>query len=260
MHAKWLVRLETRFRGQAWVTALLVFIFLGQAGAVGAKTRERLVFDLKLGFVKGGEAILTIRDTTYNGKKAVDYHLKGRTTGVTDKVFKVDDVYESTVDAETYLPYRSVRNIRERKYRYYNEVFHFQDKDSIYSERTGGKKVPDNLTDILTVFFYFARNNMIEEINKGRTVVLPTLNGHDIQNIKIRFNGYEMVDTPMGPVESMVLSPVVDKGKVLKRSDGMKFYISKEGKIPVQLDFETRAGTLRALLVSYRINGKEQIK
>ncbi|HOY50242.1 MAG TPA: hypothetical protein PLX49_00680, partial [Prolixibacteraceae bacterium] len=66
MHAKWLVRLETRFRGQAWVTALLVFIFLGQAGAVGAKTRERLVFDLKLGFVKGGEAILTIRDTTYN--------------------------------------------------------------------------------------------------------------------------------------------------------------------------------------------------
>jgi hypothetical protein len=246
--------------GKIVMTALWVLFALSQTLAAPSKTKERLVFDLKLGFVKGGEAVLTIRDTTFNGKKAVDYHLKGRTTGLTDKMFNVDDVYESTVDAATYLPYRSVRNIRERKYRYYNEVFHYHDKDSIYSDRTGWMKVPDNLTDILTVFFYFARNNMIEEINKGRTVVLPTLNGHDIQYIKIRFNGYTTINTPMGPVESMVLSPVVDKGKVLKRSDGMKFYISKDRKIPVQLDFETKAGTLRAVLVSYRINGKEQIK
>lgn len=235
-----------------------VLIVLTLTGS--AKTKERLVFDLKLGFIKGGEAVLTIRDTTYNGRKAVDYHLKGRTTGITDKIFKVDDIYESTVDAVTYLPYRSVRNIKERKYRYYNEVFHYHDRDSIFSERTGGKKVPDNLTDILTVFFYVAHNNLIDDINQGKTVVLPTLNGHDIQNIKIKFNGYETIDTPMGPVETMVLSPVVDKGKVLKRSDGMKFYISKDGKTPVQLDFETKAGTLRAILVSYRINGKEQMK
>lgn len=235
-----------------------VLIVLTLTGS--SKTKERLVFDLKLGFIKGGEAVLTIRDTTYNGRKAIDYHLKGRTTGVTDKLFKVDDIYESTVDAVSYLPYRSVRNIRERKYRYYNEVFHYQERDSIFSERTGGKKVPDNLTDILTVFFYVAHNNLIDVLNQGKTVVLPTLNGHDIQNIKIKFNGYETIDTPMGPVETMVLSPVVDKGKVLKRSDGMRFYISREGKIPVQLDFETKAGTLRALLVSYRLNGKEQMK
>jgi hypothetical protein len=101
---------------------------------------------------------------------------------------------------------------------------------------------------------------MIDDIGKGKTVVLPTLNGHEVQNIKIRFNGYEMLETPMGPLESMVLSPVVDKGKVLKRSDGLKFYISKDSHIPVQLDFETKAGTLRAILVSYRINGKEQFK
>ena len=240
---------------------LFLFTFICALAMNGeGRNREILVFDLKLGFVKGGEAILTIRDTSFNGKKAVDYHLKGYTTGITDKIFKVDAIYESTVDAKSYLPYRSVRNIKERKYRYYNEVFHYHDKDSIFSEKTGWAKVPDNLTDILTVFFYFAKNNMIDDIGKGKTVVLPTLNGHEVQNIKIRFNGYEMLETPMGPLESMVLSPVVDKGKVLKRSDGLKFYISKDSHIPVQLDFETKAGTLRAILVSYRINGKEQFK
>lgn len=248
-------RLGTRFH-----IMLIGFFFLFFPLAGNAKMYQRLVFDLKLGFIKGGEAVLTIRDTTFNGKEAFDYHLKGRTTGLSDKVFSVDDIYESTVDAVTYLPYRSVRNIKERKYRYYNEVLHYHDKDSIFSERTGWMKVPDNLTDILTVFFYFAHHNMFDDVNNGRPIVLPTLNGHDISHIKIKFNGYEVINTPMGDVESIVLSPVVDKGKVLKRSDGLKFYISKEQKIPVQLDFETKVGTLRAVLVSYRINGKEQIK
>ena len=239
---------------------LAVVLFLLTAEQTFGKTREKLVFDLKLGFVKGGEAVLVIKDTVYNGRPAIDYHLKGRTTGVPDKLFKVDDVYESTVDAETYLPYRSVRNIRERKYRYYNEVFYYRDKDSIYSKKTGMMKVPPNLTDILTVFFYFARQNMINDIDHGKTVVLPTLNGHEVSYIKIMFAGYEKVDTPMGPVLCYVLSPKMDKGKVLKRSDGLRFYISKETKIPIQLDFETKVGTLRAVLESYKINGKEQLK
>jgi hypothetical protein len=224
------------------------------------KTRERLVFDLKFGIIKGGEAVMTIKDTTFNGNKAVDFHLKGRTTGMTDRIFKIDDIYESTVDAQTYLPYRALRNIRERKYRYYNEAFFFQDNDSLYSQRTGGIRVPHQLSDILSVFFYFVKTNMITEIDDGKNVVIPTLHGHEIQNVKIRFCGMDTLETKMGKVESYVLSPEVEKGKVLKRSDGLRFYFSKETKIPIQLDFETKVGTLRAILVSYRINGVEQIK
>lgn len=238
------------------IAALLLFSIQDVQG----KMRERLVFDLKLGFVKGGEAVLIIKDTVYNGNNAIDYHLKGRTTGLTDKLFKVDDVYESTVDARTYLPYRAVRNIKERKYRYYNEVFFYQDIDSIISKKTGKIKVPENLTDILSVFFYFVRQGMVHNIDEGKAVVIPTINGHDIKQIKIRFEGFEDIQTKMGPVTCYVLSPVMEKGKVLNRSDGLRFYISKDKKIPIQLDFDTKAGTLRAELVSYKISGKEQFK
>ncbi len=244
------------FAVRRWIVVLLLLTGLHTTG----KTTEKLVFNLKLGFIKGGEAVLVIKDTLYNGRPAIDYHLKGRTTGVPDKLFKVDDVYESTVDAQTYLPFRSVRNIKERKYRYYNEVFYFRHHDSIYSKKTGMIKVPHNLTDILTVFFYFARQNLIDEIDHGKTVVLPILNGHDISYIKIMFIGFEVIDTPMGPVDCYVLSPKMDKGKVLKRSDGLRVYISRDRKIPIQLDFETKVGTLRAILESYKINDKEQLK
>jgi hypothetical protein len=78
--------------------------------------------------------------------------------------------------------------------------------------------------------------------------------------IKVRSAGIEMVETKMGMLDCYVLTPLMEKGKVLKRADGVRFYISRDGKFPVQLDFETKVGTLRAVLQSYKINGREQIK
>jgi hypothetical protein len=228
--------------------------------ALSGKTRERLVFDLKLGFVKGGEAVLVIKDTAFNGHPAKLFHLKGRTTGITDKIFNVNNEYESIIDAGTYLPYKAIRNARERKYRYYNEVFFYNETDSIYSVKTGWMKVPHNLTDFLTVFFYFVKQNMFSEMDQKKSIELPTIHGHDVQLIKIKYGGIEMVESKMGMVECYVLSPLVEKGKVLRRADGIKLYISKEDKVPIQLDFETKVGTLRAILESYKINGREQIK
>jgi hypothetical protein len=240
------------------ISVLAILLLFSTSGS--ARNRERLFFDLKLGFIKGGEAVMIIKDTTYNGNEAVYYHLRGRTTGITDRIFNVDDEYESIIDATTYLPYKSIRNARERKYRYYNEVLYYQDKDSVYSEKTGWIKVPHNLTDFLTVFFYYIKHQMNENSDPNRELTLPTLHGHDIQQIKIKNSGKEMVETKIGMVECYVVSPLVEKGKVLKRADGIKLYISVDDKFPVQLDFETKAGTLRALLQSYKINGKEQIK
>jgi hypothetical protein len=244
------------WRGWAFFWFLVFSFSLSSTG----KTRERLVFDLKLGFIRGGEAVMVIKDTVYNGKQAKSYHLKGRTTGVTDKIFSVNNEYESIIDAETYLPYKAIRNAKERKYRYYNEAFFYHDIDSVYSQKSGWIKVPHDLTDFLTVFFYFVKQNMQGEVNLNKPIEIPTLHGHDISMIKIKYDGTETVESKMGMVECYVLSPVLEKGKVLKRADGIKLYISKEGKIPVQLDFETKVGTLRAVLQSYKINGREQIK
>ncbi|HNX79164.1 MAG TPA: DUF3108 domain-containing protein [Prolixibacteraceae bacterium] len=238
---------------------LVLALTMGISFSTQGKTRERLEFDLKLGFVKGGEAVMIIKDTAYNGNPAKLYHLKGRTTGVTDKVFNVNNEYESIIDAKTYLPYKSIRNAKERKYRYYNEVFFYHDIDSAYSQKSGWIKTPHNLTDFLTVFFYFVNTYPMDKIGDKNTE-LYTLHGHEVSLIKVRLTGTEQVETKMGMVDCYVVSPIMEKGKVLKRADGVRFYISREGKFPVQLDFETKVGTLRAVLQSYKINGREQIK
>ena len=136
---------------------LLVFLL---AQSVSAK-RERILFDLKFEFAKGGEAVLVITDTIYKGLPAIHYYMVARTTGITDKLFGVNDVYETIVDAKTLLPLKSIRNIKERKYRWYNETYFYHDIDSLNSNKTGWIAIPDNLVDIVSVFFYLDRKSVV---------------------------------------------------------------------------------------------------
>jgi hypothetical protein len=232
---------------------VVLTLFTSQASS---KNRAVLNYNLKYGFIKGGEATMIITDTLFNGKKAIYYRLDGRTTGVTDRLFRVHNIYESIVDAQTFLPLKAVRNAREGNWTYYNEVFFFHQNDSIFSEKSGGIEVPRHLTDILSVFFYFVHQDYITKTPKGQYVELPVINGHDISTIKIKHDGIQSINTDLGKVSSYILLPEVDKGKVLKSSDGLLFYITEKDKVPVLFDLDLRLGSLRAVLTSYHRNGK----
>jgi hypothetical protein len=236
------------------ISLFLIFLIL----SVSAK-KERLIFDLKYGFAKGGEVVLIITDTTFNGLPSIHYNLIGSTTGITKKLYDINDVYETTVDAKTWLPLKSIRNIKEGKYRSYNETLYYHDIDSIYSLKSGRRAVPENLVDIISVFFYFINYHLFEDIVSGTIVTLPTYHADKISNVTIKYLGERKTETDLGKINTYVLSPLVEKGKLLNRSDGIKFYVSKKKKIPVLLEFDMKFGSLKALLKSYKIDGVEQV-
>lgn len=236
------------------ITALVIFVF----SLASEAKKEKILFNLKFGFIKGGEAHIEISDTIFNHKKAIHYYMEGRTTGLTDKLFGVNDVYETIVDAHTGLPLKFVRNIKEGKYRWYNETLFFHDTDSINSLKSGWRSVPENLVDIVSVFFYFINNYIEEGMQQGVQVTMPTYHADDISDVTVKYMGDDRIETSAGGVECYVLAPVVDKGKVLKRSDGVKLFVSKETKLPVLLEFDMRVGALRAEMQSYKVDDEEQ--
>lgn len=238
---------------------LIIFIALLALSQFAVAKKEVISFDLKFGFIKGGEAQFIITDTTFNNKPAKVYHLKGQTTGLANKLYGVDDEYRTIVDAKTGLPLKSIRNIKEGKYRWYNETFYFQDKDSIFSQKSGGRSVPDTLVDIVSVFFYFIDHYLMDDIERGKKVTLPTFHADKINDVSVKYLGDRRIETDLGKMNTHVLAPVVDKGKLLKRSDGLQFFVSSKTKVPVLLEFDMRVGSLRAELRSYTIDGVEQI-
>lgn len=229
-----------------------IFPFLSKAG------RETIIYNLKFGIIKGGEARLEVSDIIFNNQKAIHYYFVGRTTGLTDKLYGVNDIYEATVDASTRLPLKSIRNIKEGKYRWYNETLYFHENDSIYSQKSGGRKVPENLIDILSLSFYFVHHHILENMQPDYAVTFPTFHADKVDNVSVKYLGDQIIETGLGKIDCFVLVPTVDKGKVLKRSDGIRFFISKKTKLPVLLEFDMRLGVLRAELESYIVDGKVQ--
>lgn len=238
---------------------LIVIFSLFIAQLADAK-EERIRFNLKFGFLKGGEAELTVTDTVFNGRPVIHYHMLGETTGLADKLYGVYDIYETYVDAETHLPVKTIRNVKEGSYRKYNETLFYHDNDSIFSQRSGGRKVPHDLVDIISVFFYFVHTQSIDQMVPGDGVSYPTINADKVSDVTIRFLREEKVNTDIGKIDCYVLNPSVRKGKVLEKSDGIRFYMSKEKKLPVLITFEMRVGALKAEIKSYTIDGVEQVK
>jgi len=222
---------------------------------------EKLSYVLHYGIMKGGEAFLTVNDTTFKNKAALHFYMRGYTTGITNSLFGVDDIYESFSDPKTILPYMTIRNIREQKHRYYNETFFFNDKDSLFSKRSGGSTAPHNTVDILTAFFYLRHNNFLDKLNHGELFTLPVFHADECFLMSVKYLGTEKIKTKFGKKECYVISPFVSKGKLFKRSDGLKFYITKDkNRIPVLLEFDMFIGSLKAEIVSYEKNVEKKEK
>lgn len=239
---------------------LIFVLLLGFIVRLNAEPLEEMEYILRFGFIKGGKATLIAENEKINKQQAIHYRMRGRTTGIVDKIYEVNDVYESWVDPVTYLPVKSVRNVKEQKYRFYDEVTYDHINDSLFSIKSGRKKVPEKVNDLVSVFFYIRQNQYFEDLLAGKKVQIPVYHGDDLFMMELEYIGIETIDTKIGRKECYVVSPKVPKGKLLKGSNDLKIYITKDkNRLPIYAEFELVLGALKCELNSYKINGVNQM-
>jgi len=239
----------------------LIFCFLfAFALSISAAPIEEMEFILRFGFLKGGKANLTAEYEKLAGKQTIHYHMRGRTTGLVDQIYDVNDVFECWVNPETYLPYKSVRTVKEQKYRFYDEVTYDHTNDSLFSLKSGHMKVPPHVNDLISVFFYIRQNKYFDALLANEPVEISVFHGAELFKINLAYLGIETIDTKIGRKECYVVSPKVPQGKLLKGSDGLKIYITKDAnRLPIYAEFDLIIGSLKCELNSYKINGISQM-
>ena len=79
------------------------------------------------GFLKAGNATLSLKEEDLNGKKVLHATGKGWTTGMIKWFFKVKDDYQSYFDIETGKPYLFKRKINEGGYKKNRQITFNQD-------------------------------------------------------------------------------------------------------------------------------------
>jgi len=216
---------------------------------------EELRYSLSYGIIKGGEGHLTVKDTVMDGKKL--YHIKalGFTTGVVDAVYKVRDVYESFINPYTVQPVKSIRNIREGRYRWYNEVLYKHGKDStlVISQRSGEKYVTADIYDIVAAFYVGRKKYFNDSMVEGQVIEIMTYFSDEVFPLRIRYRGIEVIKTAFGKVECYKFSPVTEVGRAFKTEDDMQVWITRDkNKLPIRIRFNLIVGAFVCDLESFK--------
>lgn len=216
------------------------------------KNGENLKYLLYYGWLKGGEASMSVQEKVLNGKKVHHAQARAYTIGWADKVYNVNDIYESYFDPQTCLPEKAIRSIAENSYRHYNEILFNHKENSIVSLKSGKKSVPKNIFDMVSAFYY-ARNELFSKVKVGDTVRFVTYFEDDVYPIAVRFRGREEIETKAGTFKAMKFSPIVEVGRIFDTPDDMTFWVSDDKNyLPLRIQFELMVGSLKCDLIEYK--------
>lgn len=223
--------------------------------------REGEWFKFKMsysGFLKAGNATLTVKDEKLNGKDV--YHVvgKGWTTGMIKWFFKVKDRYESYFDKKTIMPYKFIRNIDEGGHTKDLEIEFDQinNKAHVNDKKHGKKSVIDtkpNIQDMVSTFYYLRNYLEVDSLKVGDEVRIDMFFDEENYGFKLQYLGEEIIDTEFGEIESLKFRPYVMAGRVFKEEESLTLWVSKDkNKLPLRIKADLAVGSLRADLEAFK--------
>lgn len=246
-------------RNITYIITLAVLCSLSASGQVQSyQPGEKLYYNIKYGVVSSGVGSLEVKRDTIDGREVWHARFVARTTGLADAIFKVLDIYEVYIDPETELPVKSIRNIREGRYRKYNVVMfdHKTRSDSaiLDSDLTGRHIAPAGIHDIISCFYYFRNHDLPEghKLKKGDMVEITTWFTDQLYPIRLRFVGMEDVKIEGGKIKCFKFNPVTEVGRLFKTEEDVSFWFSADKNfVPVKIRFDIFVGAFMVELVRH---------
>ncbi|MFD0834544.1 DUF3108 domain-containing protein [Mariniflexile aquimaris] len=210
------------------------------------------------GFLKAGNATLSVSETKLNNKEV--YHVvgKGWTSGMIKWFFKVKDQYESYFDKNSLVPYKFIRKIDEGGYTKDIEINfdHKVNKAFVNDKKHNVKKefsVPIDIQDMVSTYYYLRNSIDIDKLKIGDEFKTNMFFDEENYGFKLKYIGVETIDTDFGNVEALKFRPSVMSGRVFKEEESLTLWVSKDkNKVPLRIKADLRVGSLRADLEAFK--------
>lgn len=210
------------------------------------------------GFLKAGNATLTVKDKTFKGKPV--YHVigKGWTTGAIKWFFKVKDRYESYFDKTSLIPYKFIRDIDEGGHTRnveveFDQINHKAYINNIKHNRKSVIDIEPNIQDMVSTFYYYRNKINIDDLEKGDELEISMYLSGENYGFKLRYLGEELIKTEFGKVNSLKFRPYVMAGRIFKEEESLTLWVSNDkNKIPLRIKADLAVGSLRADLDAFK--------
>jgi hypothetical protein len=215
------------------------------------KAGERLLFDVKYGFVTAGIAEMRIpKMRRISGRKVYLITFKVNSVPTFDPFYKVRDRYVTYMDAEGLFPWRFEQHIREGGYKRDFAAF-FDQRRGIAKTSEGSYKIKRYVNDIVSAFYY-ARTLDYDTLKRGDKIHLENFYKDKVYPLDVVYWGKERITVEAGTFDCIVLEPIIVKGGLFKSEGSILIWLTDdELKVPVKVQTKIIIGSIDAELKKY---------
>ncbi len=241
-----------------------IFLLLAVLLCTGASAQfdninpgEVLGYRIHYGFITAGNATLATTKTSYNGQPAFYVRGTGKTSGAAKALFKVEDVYESYINAKK-EPLFYVRNVAEGSYRQHLQTTFNPNTnslvfvDKIHTDRPAKTvKVPGDVQDMMSCFYYL-RSLPADNLKVGSVIRMNVWVDDELFPFQLKVVSAENISTKFGKINCLKIIPSVMSGRVFKQKEGVTMWVSNDqNRVPILIKAELAVGSLKASIDSY---------
>lgn len=219
---------------------------------------EWLKFRIHYGWFNASYATLEIKETTFRSQSAFHIVGKGKSTGLLDLFFKVDDTYETYISKKTRLPIRFKRKINEGGYKKDNVIDFDQENNKavVHNKIKNTTEVfttKEYVQDMLSALYYLRNEIEGKSFEVGDTIVINMFFDNENYKFVSKFLGRETVKSKFGKIACLKFRPFVQAGRVFKEKESLTFWISADkNHVPIKIKAELAVGSLEADLEAFK--------
>ena len=225
---------------------ILIIFFSSLLWSTSDFINETLHYSVKFRSLSAGNAILSMKTDTINGKEAYLLTSTIKTNSFLSNFYKVRDEINSWLSIIDFSLIKTTQRIREGRYKKNNEAFIIDDNMLI----SNNKKIPlsGKLYDPMA-FIYFLRQ---QELKKGNQYGFFSYSPKKIKEIIVKITDKKMIKTDYGKYDCYVIEPFSKDGKpLLKNKGAMQIWLSADSlHIPIMIKQYTNLGNMTMQLKS----------
>lgn len=219
---------------------------------------EQLKYGLYYSFVKAGTAYIRNRGLVdIGGRPAYLIQTTAFSASVIDAFFKVRDINQSWLDAQTFYSRGYGQSVREGNYKR-DEWVIFDPANRRYYGQIQKKEAPreisdtleTDVTDFLTALYYVRA----QKLEPGKDIVFDIINREKQYPLIVKVHGRERVKTPAGHFDCIKVEPQLrGEGIFVAKGKSLTVWLTDDAyRMPVKMKTEVFIGSVSATLLEYK--------
>ena len=212
---------------------------------------EFLLFNIKYGFMKAGEAVMEIPELDeINNRECYKIQIGVNSVGLFSLFYRVEDRYETCLDVQGIFPWRFEQHIREGSYRRDVEA-EFDQVNHIARTDQGEYPIPPYVHDVVSSLYY-VRTLDFKNARPGEKLRLYQFYKDTTYALDVKFLGRQTIKVKAGKFRCIIVEPLVQGGGLFRRSGRIIIWMTDDDqKIPIKVRTKVPVGSIRAELRAY---------